>query len=318
MNATNGSSFDIGLTETEIWLQNLLFFIVLDIPSFIGNGFIFIAVIKVKTLKTFFFVLIAGHTFFRALLSLTLMLVGAYRIWRMMVPSILYITRYQCHTLHVLVYFCDSFNNMTLCIIAIDRLVAVAVPVKYHNFSAKLGFRFIFGLSLFVVLSKVIPSYLGSVPFADVIPCLTAFSPTPPFFMSYFVITNFMFGLASVILYCILNIAIRFRIKKIMESNRKYDVIDNQIQQLVKQQAKLLPLLNLLIIVNVFCAVSMELLMVIGSFFPPEIASRFVLYGSCLSVLDRTFDFMIMIWKSSELRQGIKTILPLKTLVQSF
>lgn len=308
MNASNASlSLSVaGVTQAEIWIQNVLFYVILDIPAVIGNTLIVVGIVKAKNLHTFFFVLFAGHALGRTFFSLQMFYVAIYRICRTLNPNLTFLTALQCHTLHWMVYFCDSYNSVSLCILAIDRLSAICKPTNYHKLSCKMGVLINLSVAFCIIVSRLIPSYFVSESFSTVISCVNFLSPVPKFFGVYNEMSNLTLGLIGVGLYCILNIVIRVHVSMW----QKDMPTDSPTQRLIQRHLKLLPLVNTLIIINVLFVVVAELLMLLSEIYQSNVATRFVVYGGNLGVLDRLFDCIVIIWRCKELQQAVKELFP--------
>lgn len=293
----NNSSYSFVLT-TEQWLDYVIFFILFGIIGAIGNSLIFLMIIKDKKLHTFFYTLIAGHTFSRAIYSLEYVINGVHPIVANFYPNVMFTSRLQCHTMHVLTYFCNSFSSLTILLLAIDRMYSLAKPAKYRKHSVKQGIIVNAISVLVIIVTKVVPSYLGSVPFSTQLICNTMVDVTVEWFR-YNYYTNFFTVLASVIMYSVL-----FFVAVIRKKSLSRAIVGNEgiTRKALKRQLLLLDSIRLLIIVNVLTVLPFNALQIVSNYFQFTVSLKISTIGACFSSVDRVIDPAILIWKSSDIR----------------
>lgn len=312
MNATtNVTTVDLTL---EYWIQYVVFYLIIGIPGIIGNFFVFILIVRHKKLHTFFFTLIAGHAMALALFSIELVIVGVFRICRFYMPELYYVTRLECHLLHLLLYFFDTFSSLSMCVLAFDRTLAIVRPLQYHNYQVKHALYLLFVLAFLSIFGKIVPAYLGTVPFSQKILCVSVLSPAPPFWSDFYFITNVTVIVLGIFLYILLFVTVTVRTAN---ASRGSNVHESIVERMIKRQLQLLPAVRILLVVNVFTVLSFNVLMLASNYMEPDLSARLFIYGVYLSAIDRFVDPLILLWKSTELRRALKLVLGLKNQVQA-
>lgn len=252
-------------------------------------------------MRTFFYMLLCGHSFGQILYAFGQITVGIYRVLPVAEPNIIYVPRWLCHTLNSLVYFWPSFSSATLLLLAGDRSFALAKPLSYNNKTAKHGVILITGTFLFTLLIKIGPSYAGPVPLAQTVTCTGSLAAVTVQWNIY----NYSFNLAMIILavsmYLSIFIFAYIRARSLANGTFSNDDLANR---LLKRQLKLLQTIRLLIALNICIVLPYGILVVVAPLFDPKIGSRIIAYGGCFNIADMVFEPILLFAKSTELHQN--------------
>lgn len=305
MNNTTTISTPYRLT-TEQWIQYTIFYIALGVVGFAGNCLIFGMIVKDKKLHAFFYVLLCGHCFGRAIYSLQCVNLGIYRIVANYTWNTFRINRLQCHTIHFMTYFCASFSSLTLLLLAVDRAYSLGRPTSYKKRSVKQGIIVIIVSILGTIATKIIPSYAGSTSFLTVIICNTAQTAVTTDWWNYNYYANFLLVLVSVIIYVALFIVAFIRKRSLSHDMTAHDEMAIHI---IKRQLVLLYSIRLLIIVNVLTVLPFNILQLLSGYLEPSVRTQLVNYGASFSAIDRVLDPFILIWQSSDLLKSFKNLI---------
>lgn len=299
MNDSNISS-PVYVLTAELWIQYLLFYIIMEAAAICLNIFIAWMIFHNNKLKTFFFAFLAGHSMALALYSSESMVLGIYRISAYHNPALFTITRLQCHTLHVLVIVFASLSSVTMFLLAADRLYSLWKPLSYRSRSFKHGIHAVLLALVFVIVTKFFPSYTGSVPFSKIILCTTAVAPFSEEVWTYNYGMNLFLMFVSLSMYVILGLVAYFR-KRIIARGGAV----NEAAQ-IKRQLKLLNVILSLIILYCFTVVPYNILLMMSFYFEPKISSKMVVYGACLNMIDTLLDPLVLFYQSSEIRKAFR------------
>lgn len=293
------ANFPVYSLTTEEWILYVIFFIIFGIFGTACNSLVLYLIVKDKKLYTFFYMMLAGHTLNRAVYCFEYIILGAQHLLGNYFSKFIFMSRFQCHTLYFLTYFSNSYSSVTMFMLAVDRVYSLGRPKSYHKRSAKQGIFLVAGSAIITFLTKMLPSYAGSVPFTTTILCIVTQSSVTEGFFNYNYYTNLFLALFAIVLYTILFSVAFFR-KKMLARN-----LNDQIAcKTLKRQLVLLDSIRLLIILNFLTVLPFNVIQILSEYFE----SRFILIittvGGCFSSTDRLFDPLILLWKSSDIRRS--------------
>lgn len=305
--------------DTEYWIQYVVFYFIIGIPGILGNTMVLFLIIKDKNLKTFFFTLIAGRSLTLIVFSLECIILGIFRICRFYMPQLYILTRLQCHFLHFLLYFCDTFSTLTMLTLACDRTLSIFKPMLYYNtLTSKHAIYKLLLLSFLTVFGKLFTTYFGPVSFSDKIQCLNFLSPTAPFWADFNYVTNLIIIVTGIIMYFTLFLAVVMKTKKAVASTTSEDSLNSIVQNMIERQSRFLSAVWMLIVVNICTVLSFNTVMLLSMYMAAPVSTRLFLYGACFASIDRFVDPIILFWKSSDLQQALKTFIGIKNQIAHY
>lgn len=295
----------------EFFGKNLFFFIFCGSVSTIANSVIFTLIAKDKNLKSFFFALVLGHVAGRALYCFQNVIVGSYHTVAYFIPQVYNMTWIQCHMVFLPYYYISSYTTITTAILAIDRFHFLMNPNRYTKCSFIQGIYVSCGCAIFCILTKFVPSLFPDISTFTQVFCLNAQAAVSQLWYKYNYYTNLIFVCFTVLLYSMLFIFAFVRLK----SKRSRNLNDEQnINRMFQSEMKLLNAVVLLIFANILTAVPHNILLILSAYYP-DMSVRLISLGSVFSALDRTVDWIILFWKSSEIRHSFRSIFNQKTRV---
>lgn len=283
----------------ELWIQYILFYVILGVFSSCGNIFLSVVIISDKRLHSFFYILLCGHTLSRGVYSLQVFAIGIYRVFTQL-ESGLVTSRLVCHTVHFFIYFCQSFSSTSILLLAIDRWYSLHKPLAYRKHLFKNAIYVTAGLAVGIFIAKIVPSYFGDELLSKQIECITARSAVTRLWWDYHSYSNFFCVFVSLIIYIYL-----FTVSSVRKRNLVHEYHSEDHNQILIHQMALLHSIGLLIISNLIIVTPFNILQIMSNYFDESVSSRFIMYGSCFSSVDRLIDVFILLWKSSELRRSV-------------
>lgn len=307
-NFTSTTAVSTYFVSLESALQLIIFYIIGGTIAIIGNVLIIVLIIKNIKLHTFFYAIISGHMIGRTLISIYNVTNAAFRLIAHFYPYIIVLTKLECHLLNVLNYFCQSFTAVTMLILAVDRTFSLLLPAFYHKYRMKRGILITIAAACLTVILKIVPSFVG-IPglMSDKVLCETGRGAVSSVWWDYNYYSNLVLVFLGVLMYIILFVVTFLKKKSILQ---KVSAVDNEItvemNPFIKTQEKLLEIVRLLIIVNVFTVVLSSIFAIAATYVVYDIRWRFVTYGTCLMVFERILDPVILLWKSSIIRDSFK------------
>lgn len=301
------------VVTTELWIQYVGFYIGLGLIATGLNMAVFLLIYNNKKLKTFFFVIIAGHSVSQVAMSFSFVILGIYRLLPAYIPDLINIPRICCHTINLLVYLDSGLNSEVMCLISLDRLYALTRPISYQNRTAKQGLLILVGLVMGNLMLKIIPSYAGSVPLSKVIACTTSAAPVTAEWFLYHNYTNFTMVFFGVFIYIFLFI-LAFIKTRLLKSTV---LANNQPARLMlKRQLKLMNIVRYIIVLNCLTIVPYNILLIISNKVKATTAPRLVVYGGCLAAINIFLDPILLILGSTELRRSVQLASDNQTVVR--
>lgn len=298
-NLTNKSAtVALGITPAELWIQLTIFYVLLaGVLSTLGNVLMTIGIIKSKDLRTRFFIIVGSLLITRSLISLEMGIAGVHRILRSLGVVEVNLKRYICHSIHFQFFYATTLEMILILVLVIDRVLAIAFCNYYRSLTRKQALVTCIIISVFIVISKIILSYLG-VNMNDTIPCLNVYSAPHELFNLTFQNIDFAVTILILVLYVGLIMYVRFYLLKSMKSEH-----DGSKKIFLERQMKLLPMLRRLVLIHCGLAMFTKLLSLLAGVVTSQ-AARLTAYGGIMTTVDLFANVIMLLATNKELREA--------------
>lgn len=323
MNSTTNGTFSnvtaapvsIGVTAAELWIQLIVFYILFCFIVLCLNSVMAVATLRTKELRSRFFVLVGCLLYCRNLLSIQLIVIGFYRVFRTVNLASGSMTRLQCHSVHVCLYFATYFELILLLLLVIDRIMAIIAFNYYRQLTIRQALLTCTAAAVLSLLAKLAPSYATMSDFAEVIPCISYNSPTNPDYNAYSQHLDLATTLLVVALYLGLAVYLRlYLIPKLTKAAQ--DSAGQSAMIAMRRQMKLLPLLRKLVLVHCGLTLTSRILLLVGTIVPPAYSQRATAYGGMVVTVDLLANAIILLKTNKDLRHASMALFGTTTKVE--
>lgn len=299
------------------WKEFLVCGLVASILGVFGifNNLITIFLIwRSEKLRTSCFILIAGHACFCCVMAIGFTTLGIHYLGLGLNFLTAEYTRVGCTFLYMTTIFSSPPSSALSFLIALERVVAIAFPLAYRNYDkrwtkAVLALSSTVGVACAVAAITTMPA-----PRDASTKCYSMYSGFDPDYTVFFTYFNLAFSILAVLSYG--GMCIFIRVKN--QANQTVVISQTpeatEINQFMKKQMKLLPMVNALTIAYGLFGVGPPLLgSTFSTFADGQYLQRGSLYVMALKSALPSLDFCILIWKCRDFRQTMKSVFGIHT-----
>lgn len=292
----------VGITDTETWIINTVFYLIGGITGVITNFMVFYTIIRDKNLRaSSFFVELCIVSLNRCTASGQDFILAIYRFLKLLNLANAVLDRSSCYSLFLALMHFSQVDFAFLSFVAIDRIVAIAKPLAYKLRTPKKVAAIFVSIFMIAVLANHVSELSDAMP--PRIACVNVISPkSPRIYYAGTVITlvlSFIIVLSYVAL--ISYILGKYRPAKPKENAPSLPQFDVT----MKRHLEVLRALSVMVVSTGICAVIPRCLFFFASFSPAS-SVRLVAYAGALS----NIDFNVMCWalltRSSEFRTAFR------------
>lgn len=291
------------ITDAEIWVVNTIFYMIGGSLAVITNFIVFLVITRDKNLRaSSFFVEVSIMSINRCSVSLQLVIISVYRLLKLLdlAPEVL--SRLSCYLLFFALIHFATTDMAFLCIMAIDRLIAIARPFVYKAVTVKLVTLIMAVVFALAVMGNHLPALFDDMP-GEVL-CINIKSPLAPNVYYGIALTMLMLSFLIVMLYAGLIFYIL-----VTNSTWYHGVATGHslLDATARKQLELLPPLLILVVSGVICVIIPKTLLLFASFSQNSTTSaRLVAFAGIMS----NIDFNVMCWallaRSSDFRAAFR------------
>lgn len=268
---------------------------------------------RTEKLRTSCFILIGGHACFCCIMAIGFTILGMHYLGLGLGFLTAVYTRIGCTFLYTTTTFSSPPSSALSFLIAIERVIAIAFPVAYRNHD-KRWTKLALALSTAVGVLCVIAAIATiSAPWGDLTKCYSMFSGFDLNYSVFFTYFNLGFSILAVLSYVVMCIYIRVKNQSSPPGIASHSPETLEINQFMKKQMKLLPMVNALGIAYALFGVGPPLLAsTFSTLADGQYLQRGSLYVMALKSALPSLDFCVLTWKCREFRHALKSMLGIK------
>lgn len=311
---TNLTTVSLGLTKGELWIQLVLFYLIIaGLSAPLGNMVIVYTLLtKSKKFRTHFFVIIGWLSFCRIFIGLQTTVLAMFRILALTDIISYYQPRFICYLINIGVYTESTVEVLLLLILVIDRLVAIAAVRHYRRITLKR--LHITCLLIFLSMKlKLVPAYYGlhrNDTLLDIVKCANIFSPAGENFN--------LFSQNIDLILIILVLSMYFSLIIYIKRQTRMKMMNEAQLTSLKRQLSVIPAVRNVIFLHTACTLTAKLLLALGTFMDHPESFRLVAYGGICWAVDAVANISVILYSSPELRKELPYPRCAKTQVEDF
>lgn len=284
----------------------MISFICVGLLGQLGNLLVIVVILTTKPLNTPCFKLIAGGAFGSFMVGLHFFIRGILKLGELHDWFPLVRTGLECLlSTGVFGIFGIAYHALINCLVGVDRLISLLVPIKYRNFGNRYVIYTLSACALFVISQETTGFFVS--PLYTKLVCRNFPEALHPLFIGTYAALNLFYCTTSVTVYSAMLVCFQYKKQKNNEGTIAYKTF-------MKQQSAAMPTVKLMTVLYFVCGIVPEILINVALKFDlnNQWVNNQLMVGDFLKNCSSMVEIVSLTIRSNKFRSGARAVLGMK------